>query len=312
MSSIERSSDQIREIQAVGMYLVREQGTGIVKKLQSQGVFPPGAEIEIKLTTERDPMYVHPEFTFHREENIVTRGEKQHRYARLEGQMLDCLSGTPSRVVSHEVLAKEVWGYEDRKVGVISARGCIAAIRAGLTDIGVEDPSSIIVAHRGVGYELRDPSIQQRFDSSLSFRVKTEETQEEVAQKTITHPLFIFEPDRRLLRIDEDLVRLTTVETEMLNMLVRNRNRIVDVGFLMEALKDGIDDGNVESVKVHISSLRKKIINGREIEDTVIGSERGVGYILLDYSKMKAAEAENMKKIYKMDNRSRTRTAMSG
>lgn len=304
MSSIERSPVQRKQIQDVGMYLVEEQGTGIVKKLQAQGVFPSEVEIKVDLAAERDPVYVHPEFTFYREENRIEKDGMSYVYPPMSAKILNLLSAQPNVTVKHEVIIREIWGYEDLKTTRNLVRGHIKVVRIGLAEVGV-DSSSVIKAHHGVGYELRDPSLRYRRNDSSSIRVKADGLQEASSQNVV-HPLFILESDRQILRIDEDLIRLTKVEVELLHKLARNRNRIVNFEYLMESLRYGAYESEMATLKTHISHLRGKILNGREIEDPIIGSERERGYILLDYSMMASREAETMKKNYRRDNRSRT------
>lgn len=304
----ERFPEQQRQIQEMGLFLVEEQVTGFIHKLQSQGVLPQGVRVDISVAPEKNPIYTHPEFTFYRDQNRVERGGVSHVYTKMEGKILDVFVSCPNAVIKSDMLLKKIWGYEDPIGSSLSlVKGHILHIRKGLEEIGIEDSSSVILTRHGAGYELIDSSRKQSANHSSSFTINAEQPQTDEGPKIFNHTLFNFDAGRHLLIVDGEFVHLSKVESEMLDMLAINVNRIVDFGYLMETLRYGIDDSDVELLRTHISHIRNKIINGREIKDPIIGSAWGVGYILLDYSRMLPDEAEGMKKMYNKGRRSTTR-----
>ncbi|MGL5692699.1 MAG: response regulator transcription factor [Peptostreptococcaceae bacterium] len=78
--------------------------------------------------------------------------------------------------------------------------------------------------------------------------------------------------------INEKSIKLTKKEFAILEYLMKNTNKVVSQGELIEHVWDNSVDMFSNSVRVHINSLRKKL--REELDDDVIKSVVGVGYII--------------------------------
>jgi len=84
---------------------------------------------------------------------------------------------------------------------------------------------------------------------------------------------------RREVRIDDNLVELTTMEFDILRTLLSRAGRVVTRDLLMEELRGQEWDVYDRSIDVHISHLRKKIGDDSK-RPTKIKTIRGVGYLV--------------------------------
>jgi two-component system response regulator CpxR len=82
------------------------------------------------------------------------------------------------------------------------------------------------------------------------------------------------DPAARSVSVDGNRVELTTIEFEILELLMRAAGRVLSRDAIIENLYDRKATGFDQSVNVHISHIRRKIENGR----TLIKTVRGVGY----------------------------------
>ena len=82
------------------------------------------------------------------------------------------------------------------------------------------------------------------------------------------------DPAARSVSVDGNRVELTTIEFEILELLMRAAGRVLSRDAIIENLYDRKATGFDQSVNVHISHIRRKIEMGR----TLIKTVRGVGY----------------------------------
>ena len=78
----------------------------------------------------------------------------------------------------------------------------------------------------------------------------------------------------RQVHVDERQVELTTLEFDILEMLMRAAGRVLSRDAIIERLYDREATAFDRSINVHISHLRKKL----EAERALIKTIRGVGY----------------------------------
>jgi two-component system response regulator CpxR len=82
------------------------------------------------------------------------------------------------------------------------------------------------------------------------------------------------DPSSREVIVDGQQVVLTTIEFDILEMLMRSAGRVLSRDVIIENLYDRKASGFDQSVNVHISHIRRKL----EINRTLIKTVRGVGY----------------------------------
>ncbi|MBN1188621.1 MAG: response regulator transcription factor [Dehalococcoidales bacterium] len=78
------------------------------------------------------------------------------------------------------------------------------------------------------------------------------------------------------VRVDNQLVKLTPVEYQLLILLVKNKNKVVTFQNIMEEIwsKSSYDD--TENIRIYIRRLRKKL---QDIPPNMILNKHGSGYI---------------------------------
>jgi two-component system response regulator CpxR len=82
------------------------------------------------------------------------------------------------------------------------------------------------------------------------------------------------DPAARAVLVDGKRVELTTIEFDILELLMRSAGRVLSRDAIIESLYDRKATGFDQSINVHISHIRRKIEQGR----TLIKTVRGVGY----------------------------------
>lgn len=88
----------------------------------------------------------------------------------------------------------------------------------------------------------------------------------------------ILEPDARIVSNGASIVKLTPTECAILRVLIENSGATVTKSLLIKHISEFSDDGTEDSLKVHISRLRKKLA---EINFTgCIESVWGVGFLI--------------------------------
>ena len=96
----------------------------------------------------------------------------------------------------------------------------------------------------------------------------------------ITCDELVFDTANKKCCVNEVELDLTNREMGLLECLLHNKNRYVKVDELLEKVWSGDVDGRSNSVRVHISSLRKKIKN--EVGYDMIINKINVGYSIID------------------------------
>lgn len=97
-------------------------------------------------------------------------------------------------------------------------------------------------------------------------------------QKSFEIGTFEYDPETRLLRLNGDEKKLTTKENQLLHLLVKNRNDILDRRIALEAIWGEDNYFNGRSMDVYIAKLRKHLKDDERIE---ILNIHGQGFKLL-------------------------------
>jgi two-component system response regulator CpxR len=84
----------------------------------------------------------------------------------------------------------------------------------------------------------------------------------------------VLDPASRAVTVDGRKVEFTTIEFDILELLMRAAGRVLSRDAIVESLYDRKASGFDQSVNVHISHIRRKLEFGRLLIKTV----RGVGY----------------------------------
>lgn len=103
-------------------------------------------------------------------------------------------------------------------------------------------------------------------------------TRDEKEQEVFNIGEYTFDTTRQMLSHKEDTIKLTTKESELLVLLCRNRNTILERNFALKTI--WVDDNyfNARSMDVYITKLRKYLKKDGTVE---IINVHGKGYKLL-------------------------------
>ncbi len=120
--------------------------------------------------------------------------------------------------------------------------------------------------------------ITKPFDSDeLVTRVKVQlRSKENKKNKELIYKDMILKQDSRFLYIKDQKVHLTKTEFAILKQLILDPKQIVSKTRLLELISNDTLDGDENSLKVHISNIRKKIKSISEKE--YIESVWGIGF----------------------------------
>jgi DNA-binding response OmpR family regulator len=91
--------------------------------------------------------------------------------------------------------------------------------------------------------------------------------------------LFTFDSDKRLLIKDGDTQKLTTKESQLLKLLAKNKNEVLDRQAALRAIWGDDNYFNGRSMDVYIAKLRKMLKEDEKIE---IMNVHGKGFKLID------------------------------
>lgn len=98
-------------------------------------------------------------------------------------------------------------------------------------------------------------------------------------EDTYTIGRFIFDPQKRIVNIDGEENKLTTKESQLLRLLAKNKNQILDRQAALRAIWGDDNYFNGRSMDVYIAKLRKILKPDENIE---IMNVHGKGFKLLD------------------------------
>ena len=84
-------------------------------------------------------------------------------------------------------------------------------------------------------------------------------------------------PERGVLRVQGEETECTAREMDLLTFFCRNPNRIFSVTQIYDAVWGETSVGDVKTVSIHISKLRKKLLDDAESPSLIVNT-RGFGY----------------------------------
>jgi two-component system alkaline phosphatase synthesis response regulator PhoP len=108
-------------------------------------------------------------------------------------------------------------------------------------------------------------------------RRKTDNSEPESADRELVVGNFIVKPEKYEIHYNGGRLDLTLKEYELLELLIRNRGRVLKRDYLLQILWDYADSVNTRVLDVHISKLRDKVEKDSR-DPKYIKTVRGLGY----------------------------------
>ena len=137
-----------------------------------------------------------------------------------------------------------------------------------------EDVDRIVGLELGADDYLPKPFNPHELAARIRAVMRRLETQVDAAPRRLEVNGVTLDYAARQVRVDHRQVELTTLEFDILEMLMRAAGRILSRDAIIENLYDRKATAFDRSINVHISHLRKKL----EADRTLIKTIRGVGY----------------------------------
>ena len=144
-----------------------------------------------------------------------------------------------------------------------------------------EDVDRIVGLDLGADDYLSKPFNPRELSARIRAILRRVEAPPAVAEPRLEVNGVVLDPATREVTCDGHPVELTTLEFDLLRLLMRAAGRVLSRDALMEEIYDRKATPFDRSVDMHISHLRKKLETGRQRIKTV----RGVGYQFLKTSR---------------------------
>lgn len=126
---------------------------------------------------------------------------------------------------------------------------------------------------------LTKPFSMEELVARIEAILKRSNDGEETIDDTFTIGRFNFDPMKRIINIDGEEVKLTTKESQLLKLLAKNKNQVLDRQAALRAIWGDDNYFNGRSMDVYIAKLRKILKADEKIE---IMNIHGKGFKLLD------------------------------
>lgn len=126
---------------------------------------------------------------------------------------------------------------------------------------------------------LTKPFSMEELVARIEAILKRSTDSEDVLDDTYTIGRFTFDPLKRIIDIDGEESKLTTKESQLLKLLAKNKNQILDRQAALRAIWGDDNYFNGRSMDVYIAKLRKILKADEKIE---IMNIHGKGFKLLD------------------------------
>ena len=144
-----------------------------------------------------------------------------------------------------------------------------------------EDVDRIVGLELGADDYLPKPFNPRELSARIRAILRRVEARPAVAEPPLEVNGVVLDPATREVTCDGRQVELTTLEFDLLRLLMRAAGRVLSRDALMEEIYDRKATPFDRSIDMHISHLRKKLETGRRRIKTV----RGVGYQFLKTSR---------------------------
>lgn len=139
---------------------------------------------------------------------------------------------------------------------------------------------------KGLDYGANDYLIKPFHFDELEARIRSLTRRNFIQNQTLlTCDLLTFDQKSRITKANQTPINLTRKETGILEYLMLNQGRPISQEELIAHVWDGSVDPFSNSIRVHISSLRKKLRN--ELQYDPISNRIGEGYFLGEHTNEK-------------------------
>ncbi|HLV41023.1 MAG TPA: response regulator transcription factor [Brumimicrobium sp.] len=126
---------------------------------------------------------------------------------------------------------------------------------------------------------LSKPFSMEELVARIEAILKRTNTKDSPLDDTFTIGRFMFDPQKRIINLDGEESKLTTKESQLLKLLAKNKNQILDRQAALRAIWGDDNYFNGRSMDVYIAKLRKILKADENIE---IMNIHGKGFKLLD------------------------------
>lgn len=126
---------------------------------------------------------------------------------------------------------------------------------------------------------LTKPFSMEELVARIEAILKRSNDGDDVIDDSFTIGRFNFDPMKRIINIDGEEVKLTTKESQLLKLLAKNKNQVLDRQAALRAIWGDDNYFNGRSMDVYIAKLRKILKADEKIE---IMNIHGKGFKLLD------------------------------
>ena len=144
-----------------------------------------------------------------------------------------------------------------------------------------EDVDRIVGLELGADDYLPKPFNPRELSARIRAILRRVEERPAVTEPRLEVNGVVLDPATRQVSCDQRQVELTTLEFDLLRLLMRAAGRVLSRDALMEEIYDRKATPFDRSIDMHISHLRKKLETGRQRIKTI----RGVGYQFLKTSR---------------------------
>lgn len=125
---------------------------------------------------------------------------------------------------------------------------------------------------------LTKPFAMEELLARINAILRRTDDNEETVEEEKYIGKFRYEPELRLLHLGSDVKKLTTKENQLLNLLFKNKNEILDRQATLRAIWGDDNYFNGRSMDVYIAKLRKALKDDESIE---IMNVHGKGFKLI-------------------------------
>ncbi|MCM1365286.1 MAG: response regulator transcription factor [Faecalibacterium sp.] len=93
------------------------------------------------------------------------------------------------------------------------------------------------------------------------------------ANEVIAFDDIVMHPNMHMIKIGDSEVKLTRTEYAILKLLMKNPSQVIAKSVLLDRISEDTPDCTENSLKIHVSNLRKKLreVNGKEYIESVWG-----------------------------------------